>query len=252
MLLRWAVNIVCRVLYTQLFYSVAVLFIISQRSAVNWSSSIIKGLSMKQAFVTMLGMQDKMNQKVHADWIAQQFEWYRATWIECGELVEHYGYKWWKKQTPDMDQVKLEVIDIWHFGMSALFTQGKSMDDIAAQMVEQLQGYQYQGQGVRESTEALALDTLQHKSFSVALFWDLLNSVGMSFEDLYRHYVGKNVLNFFRQDNGYKDGSYIKQWQGREDNEHLVEILAGLNSQSDNYQDDVYQALQQRYKTLTA
>ncbi len=54
---------------------------------------------MKQAFATMLAMQDKMNQKVHADWIAQQFEWYRAIWIECGELVEHYGYKWWKKQT---------------------------------------------------------------------------------------------------------------------------------------------------------
>ena len=207
---------------------------------------------MKQAFITMLGMQDKMNQKVHADWIAQQFEWYRAIWIECGELVDHYGYKWWKKQTPDMDQVKLEVIDIWHFGMSALFTPDSSMETIATQMADQLQGYQYQGQGVREATEALAADSLQGKGFSVVLFWDLLNSVGMSFEELYRQYVGKTVLNFFRQDNGYQDGSYVKQWQGREDNEHLVEILSGLDSQSASYQQDVYQALQQRYKALTA
>ena len=55
---------------------------------------------MKQAFITMLGMQDKMNQKVHADWIAQQFEWYRAVWIECGELVEHYGYSGGRSSYP--------------------------------------------------------------------------------------------------------------------------------------------------------
>jgi dimeric dUTPase (all-alpha-NTP-PPase superfamily) len=207
---------------------------------------------MKQAFVTMLGMQDKMNQKVHADWITQRFEWYRAIWIECGELVEHYGYKWWKKQTPDMDQVKLEVIDIWHFGMSALFTEGETLEDIAELMEGQLIGYQYEGQGVCDATESLAQDSLESKGFSVSLFWDLMNSVEMDFDELYRQYVGKNVLNFFRQDNGYKDGSYIKQWQGREDNEHLVEILAELDSKAEGYSDAVYQSLQQRYQSLTA
>lgn len=206
---------------------------------------------MKQAFMTMLAMQDSMNQKVHSDWSGQDFAWYRAIWIECGELIEHYGYKWWKKQQPDMDQVKLEVVDVWHFGMSALFAPGQSQQEIAEAMVEQLQGYQYQGQGVREATEALALNTLETKGFSVLRFWDLLNAVEMSFEDLYQQYVGKNVLNFFRQDNGYKQGSYIKLWQGREDNEHLVEILAQLDQHSTTFSDDVYQALAQRYSQAT-
>ena len=206
---------------------------------------------MKNAFATMLGMQDKMNQKVHADWIAQHFEWYRAIWIECGELIEHYGYKWWKKQTPDMDQVKLEVIDIWHFGMSALFREGTAQDTLAGEMAGALVGYEYGGQGVREATEALAQDCLATQRFSVPLFWDLLHAVEMSFEELYRQYVGKNVLNFFRQDHGYKEGTYIKQWQGREDNEHLVEILAQLDSASPDYGDDVYRALSDRYQALT-
>ena len=207
---------------------------------------------MKQAFATMLGMQDKMNHKVHEQWISQRFEWYRAIWIECGELVEHYGYKWWKHQQPDMEQVILEVIDIWHFGMSALFEEGKSIEQLAGEMANALVDYSYQGQGVREATEALAEDSLHSKSFSITLFWDLMNAVELSFEELYRQYVGKNVLNFFRQDNGYKDGSYIKQWQGREDNEHLVEILASLDSQSGSFGEDVYQALQHRYQTVTA
>ena len=65
---------------------------------------------MKQQIETMLLMQDQMNARVTADWREQNFEWYRAVWIECGELVDHYGWKWWKKQTPDMEQVRLEVV----------------------------------------------------------------------------------------------------------------------------------------------
>jgi dimeric dUTPase (all-alpha-NTP-PPase superfamily) len=207
---------------------------------------------MKQAFITMLTMQDKMNQKVHPQWVDQQFEWYRAIWLECGELIEHYGYKWWKKQTPDMDQVKLEVVDIWHFGMSVLFQQGQPIAQIAEQIEQAVSGHQPRDLGVLEATEALAADTLNSRGFSVPLFWDLLQSVAMDFDDLYRQYVGKNVLNFFRQDHGYKDGTYIKLWHGREDNEHLVEILADLNSDSSSFGDQVYQSLQQRYQQLTA
>ena len=51
---------------------------------------------MQVALKTMLSMQDRMNTRVHTDWINQQFEWYRAVWIECGELIDHVGYKWWK------------------------------------------------------------------------------------------------------------------------------------------------------------
>jgi dimeric dUTPase (all-alpha-NTP-PPase superfamily) len=207
---------------------------------------------MKQAFMTMLEMQDNMNKKVHPDWIDQQFEWYRALWIECGELIDHYGYKWWKKQVPDMEQVQLEIIDIWHFGMSALFKPGLSIEQIAEQMAAELEGYRYGEQGVHHATEALACDSLQSQGFSVKLFWDLLNAADMNFDDLYQQYVGKNVLNFFRQDHGYKEGTYIKQWQGREDNEHLVDILAELDSTAADYRDNVYQALQNRYQSLTA
>ena len=207
---------------------------------------------MQQAFITMLTLQDRMNRKVHPQWIDQEFAWYRAIWIECAELMDHYGYKWWKQQHTDVQQVQLEVVDIWHFGMSALFSQDKTIEQLAAQMHESISGYVYLGHEVREATEKLAAYSLTHKSFSVPAFWDLLHAVGLNPDTLYQQYVGKNVLNFFRQDNGYKDGSYIKQWQGREDNEHLVDVLASLDSQREDFQDAVYQALQQRYNAVTA
>ena len=193
-------------------------------------------------------MQNSMNTRVHEDWPKQGFEWYRALWIECGELIEHYGYKWWKKQTPDLPQVQLEVIDIWHFGLSALFEDGKSIETMAEEIVAEVGNHQPTGAGVREATEALALHSLETHGFSPSKFWDLMIASELNFDSLYTAYVGKNVLNFFRQDNGYQDGSYVKNWSGREDNEHLVEVIAELDHGAEDFSKQVYQALQNRYK----
>ena len=207
---------------------------------------------MKQALITMLSLQDRMNRKVHPQWIGQNYEWFRAIWIECGELIEHYGYKWWKKQTPDLPQVRLEVIDIWHFGLSALFIDGKPLERIADEIVAALEGFEARGDDVREATEALAAYALNHRTVSVPLFWELLHAVDLDFDELFRQYVGKNVLNLFRQDNGYKEGHYRKSWAGREDNEHLVELMNGLDASAAGYADRLYAALGERYAALPA
>ena len=120
---------------------------------------------MKQALLTMLELQDRMNHKVHPAWAAQNFAWYRAIWIECGELMDHYGYKWWKHQQPELEQVRLEVIDIWHFGLSALFAPGRDREDIADDILRQLDEHQPSGAGVREATEALAAYGVENVPF---------------------------------------------------------------------------------------
>ncbi|MBD2859647.1 dUTP diphosphatase [Spongiibacter sp. KMU-158] len=196
----------------------------------------------------MLDLQDRMNTKVHPQWIEQGYEWYRAAWIECAELMDHYGYKWWKKQEHDLEQVQLEVIDIWHFGMSALFRPGVSTAVIADEIVAALEAAALDSSpNVLLATEALAGYSLQTRSFSVPLFWNLMQAAQLDFDTLYRRYIGKNVLNFFRQDNGYKDGSYIKIWGGEEDNVHLMAILAELNSEAEDFADQVYRGLSERY-----
>ncbi len=205
---------------------------------------------MKQQFITMLGMQDRMNKKVHPQWLEQEFAWYRALWLECGELIDHYGYKWWKKQVADMEQVKLEIIDIWHFGMSMLF-DGRSIDEIAQAMVEELAQGEVAKLSMLEATEALACDVLSQRQFSIRKFCALLDAADMDFDDLYTGYVGKNVLNFFRQDQGYKEGTYMKLWSGREDNEHLIEVISELDTAKDSFASDLYDALTHRYHELT-
>lgn len=206
--------------------------------------------SHQSALAAMLHLQDKMNRKVHADWPQQNYEWYRAIWIECAELMDHQGYKWWKKQDADVEQLQMEIVDIWHFGMSAMLAQNDNADTLAATIVAQLNDWRAGGNGdVLVATEALASHSLQSKGFSVPLFWDLLHAGGLDFDALYKQYVGKNVLNFFRQDHGYKTGDYVKVWGGEEDNVHLVEILASIDVSSTTVADDIYAQLSQRYQS---
>lgn len=201
---------------------------------------------MRAQLITMLELQDSMNTKVHADWRSQGFAWYRAIWIECGELLDHYGWKWWKKQVPDVEQVQLELIDIWHFGLSILLESGKSTDAIIADVEATLHVATNEAD-FRLDLERFTAQVLQNRTFDIAGFGRLMAGVELDFDQLYKGYVGKNVLNFFRQDHGYQDGSYQKVWHGREDNEHLVEVVAALDPALPTFKDDVYRGLSQRY-----
>lgn len=53
----------------------------------------------------------------------------------------------------------------------------------------------------------------------------------------YRLYLGKNALNKFRQDNGYKEGTYRKFWSIHDDNMHLYDYI--LNIPSDVKDEDI-------------
>ena len=209
---------------------------------------------MKRQIITMLELQDGMNSKVNPSWRSAGQEWYRAIWIEASEMLEHYGWKWWKKQDPDVMQVKLEVVDIVHFALSIRLEQGEhsDMDAIAAAIQLDFENAKATDE-IRTTIELLARDTLVDQGAHFSIIAGIMQHLDMPFAELYRIYVGKNVLNFFRQDNGYKDGSYIKEWNGREDNEVLADILDELDSTSITFKDDVYQALQDAYPaTATA
>ncbi len=202
---------------------------------------------MKQKIITMLELQDAMNTKVRSNWREAGFEWYRAIWMEAAEMLEHYGWKWWKKQQPDSMQVKLEVIDIVHFMLSIRLQQKGDVEDIATGIVSDFENAM-QAEDIRKTIECLALLTLTDQGAHFSFIAGIMKYMEMPFDELYKIYIGKNILNMFRQDNGYQDGSYQKIWQGREDNEHLADILQHLDSNTASFKEDIYHALVQVYK----
>ena len=201
---------------------------------------------MKQKIINMLELQNSMNSKVNENWRSAGNEWYRAIWMEASEMLEHYGWKWWKKQEPEIMQVKLEVVDIVHFALSIRLEQNQSLDDTAELIARDFENLM-QAEDIRKSIECLALLTLTDQGAHFTFIAGIMKYLDMSFDELYEIYVGKNVLNMFRQDNGYKEGTYNKVWNGREDNEYLADIMKSLNGDSQTFKDDIYAALSQNY-----
>ena len=201
---------------------------------------------MQTQLLTMLEMQGAMNARVNPDWRQANNAWYRAIWTECAEMLDHYGWKWWKHQQPDLEQVQLELVDIMHFAMSDYLLRDTDNEAIAIRIEAELSDPR-QSTDIRQAIELMAQTTIERKSMHFSDFANIMALIDMDFDQLYRMYIGKNVLNFFRQDHGYKEGSYIKVWQDREDNEHLAELLVSLDSASPDFRDQVYQGLKDRY-----
>jgi dimeric dUTPase (all-alpha-NTP-PPase superfamily) len=211
--------------------------------------------------VTMLEMQSSMNGKVNPDWLAANNNWYRAIQVEGVEAIEHHGWKWWKKQECDMAQLTMELVDIWHFILSVAL-QNKhgnvalSKIDMLSELNLRQKSIQFDNQYYVLSQVTLLgkLDLLvgmaASKRISLTLFESLLQDCNMNWNDLFKQYIGKNVLNVFRQDHGYKAGSYIKIWDGQEDNEHLVKILELIDLDSANVRDRLYSQLKERYELV--
>ena len=192
----------------------------------------------------MLQLQAQLNESTNGEkWTegvtknGKTINWRRCIYMECAEMVDSFSWKHWKSinQEPDWNNLKIEVVDVWHFIMSlAIENYSKNLkggvEDLALNIsglpsfsTIDIQNSSYGAQGkVIEKVEniiRLALDEDELKlEEMLSEFFDLAVMSGLDLETLYRLYVGKNILNQFRQDNGYKDGTYIKVWNGEEDN----------------------------------
>jgi dimeric dUTPase (all-alpha-NTP-PPase superfamily) len=207
---------------------------------------------------TMLNLQEGMNKKVNPQWLTAGYSYLRAAMIESVEAIEHHGWKWWKAQKLDLPQVQMELVDIWHFALSHIIIQhdgdiNSASSAIANALLESHTEVIFDGNKINFS-EATLVENLElmaglcvAKRFDVPLFLKIVEQAEMDANGLFSQYVGKNILNFFRQDHGYKEGTYIKEWHGKEDNEHLVDVLAQTDSKVNNYADAIYQQLENRY-----
>ncbi len=211
------------------------------------SEKLSTALSIAEKQISqMLVMQDAMNSRVSDTWRENGYEWYRAIWVECAEMLDHHGWKWWKHQEIDIAQVQLELVDIFHFGLSLRLMSGDNAELIASELSKELH------QGTAESDFKIALENLAsaavtNKAFDAKALADCMSLMNMDLDELFRQYVGKNTLNFFRQDHGYKEGSYIKEWHGEEDNEVLAKLVTTLDTGAEDFQQQLYKALEEKY-----
>jgi len=189
----------------------------------------------------------------------KEINWLRCIHMEVAELIESTPWKHWKniKAEPDLDNIHIELVDIWHFLMSFLLQETnvpKAVSLVNTHCIYEAMSEIDMKLVVKEAEKlsyiALAIDTGNMPIFSgierfIDQFFRCCKISGLSFTWLQKLYIGKNCLNQFRQDNGYKEGLYKKIWDGKEDNVVLIEIL---NSIEDANFKNVYERLQSTYK----
>jgi len=192
----------------------------------------------------MLQLQSQLNDSTNGeDWVkgltkdAKEINWKRCIYMECAEMIDSFSWKHWKniKQEPDWANLQIEVVDVWHFVMSlAIENYNKTLrggiDELAINIsnLESFSKIDTKNDGfVSQKEIILKVEDIMRKVLSqeqlelealIDDFFDLVLFSGLDLESLYRLYVGKNILNQLRQDNGYKEGTYIKIWAGEEDN----------------------------------
>ncbi len=207
----------------------------------------------------MLRLQDELNAVINPNWLTADYPFLRAAFVEAGEALEHHGWKWWKSQEPDIGQLQIELIDILHFYLSDALL--KSKGDFKLTLVEVMSevidselvfdniSFDFKSLDVLRLLELLAgLAVVRRRSFGV--LGELMDRCGLTWESAYIQYISKNVLNIFRQKNGYKEGDYIKIWDGLEDNVWLEKAISSLDSKSATFSEDLMSELTAKYQNV--
>lgn len=174
----------------------------------------------------LLAMQDQLNCYIHPEWKKQNFDWNFAIIDECREIKEHLGWKWWKENyqcgltEQNRKQVQLEVIDILHFVLSRVIADEWFEKDILRWFNE---GAPWAESTTMNEMVYCMLNEAVNHGVDICECWTALAILsGLTTEQVIETYTQKFVLNKFRQDHGYKDGSYCKEWE--------VGFMPGLNT----------------------
>jgi dimeric dUTPase (all-alpha-NTP-PPase superfamily) len=196
----------------------------------------------------------------------KSINWKRCIYMECAEMIDSFAWKHWKSISaePDFANLQIEVVDVWHFVISLALQEyvkdfRGGVEDLALN-VSQMPEYERLKERVAFASpdeimaqvESLMHEVLKPSEFDLELlikeFFSLCVMSDLDLEALYRLYVGKNILNQFRQDHGYKEGSYIKEWNGVEDNLVMKEIWEDEGSLKP---EELYVKLKQKYDALS-
>ena len=212
----------------------------------------------------MLELQQQLNDATNGEnWEegitknGKKIDWRRCIYLEAAELIESYPWKHWKNidAKPDYENIKIELVDIWHFIMSEALRLYKvnnlgNIEELS-QNIMAMQSYknlENPKDSELDSYEQIALvEEMMRVLFCsddidqlINSFLEVTSKLGLNLSTLYALYIGKNILNKFRQENGYKDGSYIKTWNGQEDN---VVMQNFLSNRYDITPNELYEAL---------
>jgi len=191
--------------------------------------------------------------------------WRRCITMESAEMIDCFGWKHWKSisQPTDYANLQIEIVDVWHFVMSLVLefahkSKAESIEELAQRIATTPEYKKLQTDDALsfgsddalmmkiENVMRLSLIPISPEMIGALIeeFFELSYLGALTLDELYRLYVGKNILNQFRQDHGYKEGTYSKIWNGLEDN---VVMKKGWEANPQMTPSELYDFLKDEY-----
>lgn len=217
----------------------------------------------------VIELQSKLNVSTNgSDWESgktqdgRTIDWHLCMIMEANEAIDSLNWKHWKdKDKPDdMNNFRMEITDIFHFLISENIVRGTcdsllpivsktlsvdkvilDKDELIVNLKQFIYWVIYSESDMPDSKQGFIIA-------NEIFFYIVHNTVEFSFDELYKLYIGKNVLNVFRQENGYDEGTYKKVFgevgSEVEDNVWLTKYLnTNTNPSYDSimaYLNDIY------------
>jgi dimeric dUTPase (all-alpha-NTP-PPase superfamily) len=177
----------------------------------------------------LLAIQSELNQAIVPDWEQKGLDFSLAAILETGEALDCLPWKWWKETQYNKQNLVIEMIDILHFLFSlALSERDQFWQDPTAAI---WRAFKYPPTSlvpatrdqeiinVREALLELIYFLTQYRlnkyvpslEKAFELWLQAWTALGQTLLQIRTYYLAKEAINRFRQQNGYKDGTYHKE-----------------------------------------
>lgn len=185
----------------------------------------------------------------------KSIDWSICIKMELMELLNSLPWKHWKDvdQEPDLNNINIELVDIIHFYLSYGLERSRNIllfmntsrepekHEVIDYFVNVFNTYCEQERIIiPEKNNLISLMILTIKDIlenriDIYTGLDKLMDINallqqVSFKDLYNIYCGKYCLNKVRQERGYQEGTYIKQWKLTSSTGEFVEDNVVMNN----------------------
>lgn len=234
-------------------------------------------------FVTQFKVNNVQSSERWVDGINQyglHCDWTRAIRMELIEALDSFQWKFWKSVTEnpqysitDIENLKVELVDIWHFMMSQRMTDSgiKTLEQLKssslpayefntlASVIDSGDIDQWSSEGIFRMLEKAVFNDqlIPSKTLFLAICYAFSNSPSSKDDPLgsfYRSYITKATLNLFRAEHGYAEGEYEKQWvfngQVNEDNIVAYQLSLTLQKVGKFNSESLYDHLEDVYKKM--
>jgi dimeric dUTPase (all-alpha-NTP-PPase superfamily) len=175
---------------------------------------------------TLFQLQDELNTSINSEWKTMDYNWHLYIQTEAVEGIQSFSFKHWKKGEDNFLNAEMELTDIIFFTISLCIVEEIPSDIFLDYFIKGMRSNYYPKSKYHciSTFQSIMLSSLTNNILElIKNLGRLAHILNMSLDNIYCKYIAKKVLNTFRQDHGYKEGTYIKEWKSLNDPSGLVE-----------------------------